>query len=149
MSRKKVQPGTFELLARLPGQIAELVRIEYENAKEEVFRALKKVSIGAVFVVIALFFLFWSVAALGTAAIGAINLALPLWASALIVAGALILLAVVSVLAGVLLLKKGNPVPEETISRVSDDVIVASTSVKYNASENLASERGQTAREEK
>lgn len=144
MSRKNGEPGTFELLARLPQQIATLVRAEYENAKHEVFGALRKFGIGAIFVIIALFFLFWAIAALGTTVIAAINLALPLWASALIVAGILLLLTVASILAGVFLIKKGNPVPEETISRVTDDVIVAS-SVKYNAEHNLAAERAAAA----
>lgn len=141
MVRKKDQPGTFELLTRLPGQIVNLARIEYENAKAEVISALKKISIGAVFLIIALFFLFWSIAAFGTAAIGAINLALPLWAAALIVAGGLLLLAVAAVLFGVWLLKRGNPVPEETLSRVSDDMVVTTGSIKYNAKENVAEER--------
>lgn len=140
MSRKKDQPGTFELLSRLPGQIATLVRVEYENAKQEIIRALKKIGVGAIFLVIALFFLFWAIAAFGFAAIAAINLALPMWASALIVAGGLVLLTVAAVLVGIFLLKRGNPVPEETISRVTDDVLVAS-SIKYNASENVAANR--------
>lgn len=145
MAKKKGEPGTFELLARLPGQVASLVRAEYENAKHEVLGALRRFGIGAIFLIVALFFLFWSIAAFGAAAIAAINLALPLWASALIVAGALILLAVAAVFTGLFLIKRGNPVPEKTISRVTDDVIVAS-SVKYNAPENLAKERAERSR---
>lgn len=145
MARKKDQPGTFELLARLPGQIAALVRAEYENAKHEVFSALKKFGIGAAFLVIALFFLFWMVAALGAAGIAAISLALPVWAASLIVAGALLLLAAAAVIVGVFLVKRGNPVPEETLSRVSDDMVVAST-VKYNSPGNVAGSQIDTVR---
>lgn len=137
MGRKRDEAGTFKLLARLPQQFVALARVEYENAKREVISALKKASIGGIFLVVALFFLFWAIAALGAAGIAAIALALPTWAAALIVGGALILLTAVSVLVGILLLKRGNPVPEKTLARVGDDIVAASH-VRYNADDSPA-----------
>lgn len=140
MGRKSDGPGTFELLARLPQQIIALVRAEYENAKKEIKAALKRFSIGGIFLVLALMFLFWAIAAFVFTAIAAIHVKLPLWASGLIVGGGLVLLAVAAVLVGLFLVKRGNPVPEETLERLSDDVLVAQ-SLGYNQERNVAAER--------
>lgn len=129
---QKDELGTFELLLRLPQQIMALARAEYENAKREVVRQLKKFGIGALFVVIALFFLFFAIGSLVAAAIAGVAVALPVWLSALIVAGALIVLAILAVLAGVMLVKRSNPVPEETISRIEGDMN-ALAEVRVNA----------------
>ncbi|GAB2557172.1 phage holin family protein [Leucobacter ruminantium] len=121
MSRRKDQPGTFELLARLPQQIVALVKIEYENAKREMIAKAKNAGIGAGAILVALFFLFFMLEALVIAAIAALALVWPWWAAALAVAGALLLLAAAAVLAGIALIKRGNPVPEETLERVGED----------------------------
>lgn len=133
MSRKKDQAGTFELLARLPGQIIALAKAEYENAKREIAKKAKRAGIGALALVVALFFLFWSVAAFGTAAIAALALVWPLWLSALVVGAGLILLAAAAVFAGIALIKRGVPVPEDTIDRIEGDMN-ALGEVRFNAS---------------
>lgn len=140
MRRKADGPGTFELLARLPQQIIALIRAEYENAKKEIKAAIKRFSIGAVFLVIALFFLFWAIAAFVFSAIAAIHIKLPLWASGLIVGGGLLLLTAAAIFVGIYLIRRGNPVPEETLERLSDDVLVAQ-GVRYNQAQNVAAER--------
>lgn len=122
MSRKKDQAGTFELLARLPQQIVSLVKVEYENAKVEIIAKAKNAGIGAGAIVIALFFLFFMLEALVIAAIAALALVWPWWAAALTVAGGLLLLAAAAVLIGIALIKRGNPVPEETLERVGEDI---------------------------
>lgn len=135
MKRTKDEAGTFELLLRLPQQIMALLRAEYENAKREIGRQVKKFGIGALFVVIALFFVFFSIGAFVAAAIAGIAVALPVWAAALIVAGGLLLLAGLSIALGVMLVKRGNPVPEQTISRIEGDVN-ALAEVRFNADQN-------------
>ena len=132
MSRKKDHAGTFELLSRLPQQIVTLAKAEYENAKREFVAKAKNAGIGAGAVVIALFFLFFMLQALVVAAIAALALVWPWWLAALTVAAALLLLAALAVLAGVALIKRGNPVPEETLDRVGGD-IAALGEVKVNA----------------
>lgn len=132
MSRRRDEPGTFELLARLPQQIVTLAKIEYENAKREAISAAKKAGIGVAGVLVALFFLFFMVEALVVAAIAALALVWPWWLAALTVAGVLLLLAAAAILAGIALIKRGNPVPEQTIGRVTDDV-TAFSEVRVNA----------------
>lgn len=133
MSRKKTEPGTFELLARLPQQIVALVKIEFENAKREVVSKLKKAGIGAASVVVALFFLFFMLEALVIAAIAALALVWPWWLAALAVAGLLLLLAAGAIFAGIALIKRGNPVPQDTLGRVEGD-INALAEVRFNSS---------------
>ena len=132
MSRKKDQAGTFELLSRLPQQVVTLAKIEYENAKVEVTSKAKKAGIGAGALVVALFFVFFMLQGLMIAAIAALALVWPWWLAALVMAAVMLLLAVGAVLAGVALIKRGNPVPEQTLGRVSTDV-AALSEVRLNA----------------
>lgn len=122
MSRRRDLPGAFELLLRLPQQIINLAKIEYENAKREVIKKAKNAGIGIGSILIALFFIFFMLQALVMAAIAGLAVVWPWWLAALVVAGGLLLLAAIAVLAGVALIKRGNPVPEETLERVGDDV---------------------------
>ncbi|MGW9021702.1 phage holin family protein [Leucobacter chromiiresistens] len=132
MIRKKDEAGTFELLARLPQQIVSLAKIEYQNAKREIITKAKRAGIGAGAIVVALFFLFFMLEALVIAAIAALALVWPWWLAALVVAAGLLLLAALAIFGGVALLKRGNPVPEETLDRVGGD-ISAIGEVRVNA----------------
>jgi uncharacterized membrane protein YqjE len=118
---KNQEPGLFELLSRLPAQLSALVRAEYENAKREIKSQLKKLGLGALLVVFALFFVFFALGAFVTAAIAGIAVALPMWAAALIVAFALLVLAGLVLWIGFNRIQNGNPVPEETLGRFEDD----------------------------
>lgn len=118
---KSSEPGLFELLGKLPQQIAALVRVEYENAKREIASRLKKLGLGAALVVFALFFIFFALGALVTAAIAGIAVVLPVWAAALIIAGVLLVLAVLVLWIGFNRIQRGNPVPEETLGRIERD----------------------------
>lgn len=142
MSRKKDQAGTFELLAKLPQQIVALVKLELANAKREVVSKAKSAGIGAGAVVVALFFLFFMLEALVIAAIAALALVWPWWLAALVVAAGLLVLAAIAVLAGVWLIKRGNPVPAETIGRVEGD-INALAEVRINSEPTGPSSAGQ------
>ncbi|MBK0417504.1 phage holin family protein [Leucobacter sp. CSA1] len=122
MSRKSDQAGTFELLARLPQQIVHLAKIEFQNAKREIAVKAKRGGIGAIAIVVALFFVFFALEAFVIAAIAGLAVVWPVWLSALVVAAGLILLAAAAILGGVLLIKRGIPVPGETMSRVEGDI---------------------------
>ena len=104
-------------------QAQTLVRQEIELAKAELGEKGKKAGIGAgMFGGAGLFGLF-AFGALTAAAIGAVDLLVPFWAAALIVA------ALYGAIAGVLALTGKNkvqqatpPVPEETVESVKEDV---------------------------
>lgn len=142
MSRKD-QPGTFELLARLPGQIVALAKAEYENAKREIATKAKRAGIGLLSIVIALFFLFFAIAAFVAAAIAGIAVVWPVWLAALVVGGGLILLAAAAIFGGIAFIKRGVPVPEETIDRIEDD-LNAFGDVRFNASAHAPRGEGES-----
>ncbi len=121
----KTSPSTFTLLARLPGQIARIISAETANAKAEVSGRVRNLIIGVVLFVAALIIIFWSTAVLLAAAVAGLAEAVPVWLSALIIGGAGVLTVVILVIAGIALLKKGNPVPNQTISRIKDDIQAA------------------------
>lgn len=132
MSRRD-QPGTFELLARLPRQIVALAKAEYENAKREITSKVKRAGIGLLSIIVALFFLFFSISAFVAAAIAGLAVVWPVWLAALVVAFGLILLAAAAIAAGVAFIKRGIPVPEDTIDRIEGD-LNAFGDVRFNAS---------------
>ncbi len=133
MSRRGDQAGTFELLARLPGQFIALAKAEIENAKREISGKAKRAGIGLLSIIIALFFLFFAISALVAAAVAGLAVVWPVWLSALVVGGALVLLAAAAILGGIALIKRGVPVPAKTIERVEDDLKVFGE-VRFNAS---------------
>lgn len=136
MSRKSDQAGTFELLARLPQQFVALAKAEFENAKREITAKAKRSGIGLLAIVVALFFLFFAIAAFVTAAIAGLAVVWPVWLSALVVAFGLILLAAAAIFGGIALIKRGIPVPEHTIDRVEGD-FQAMSEVRFNSSAHL------------
>lgn len=133
MSRRDGEAGTFALLAKLPAQFIALAKAEIDNAKREISGKLKRAGIGLLSIVIALFFLFFAISALVAAAIAGLAVVWPVWLSALVVGGALILLAAAAILGGIALMKRGVPVPKETLGRIEGDVN-ALGDVRFNAS---------------
>jgi hypothetical protein len=136
VSRRDDQAGTFELLAKLPQQLLALAKAEYENAKREITAKAKRGGIGLLAIVIALFFLFFAIAAFVAAAIAGLAVVWPVWLSALVVAFGLLALAAAAIFGGIALLKRGVPVPEETIDRVEAD-LQALGEVRVNASAHM------------
>jgi len=113
----------FRLIGDLPGYIIDLVKSELESLKNEVVGKLKAAGIGIGLLVVASAFLFFALGVFVAAAILGIATALPAWVAALIVGGALVLIAAILVLVGVTLLKKGTPpTPTSTIESVKKDV---------------------------
>ena len=112
-----------ELARQLPEQISRLVREELRLAQLEMTQKGKRAGIGAGMLggggVIALY----GVAAVVAAAILALTLVLPAWASALIVGGALLLVsAALAALGRKRVQQAMPPVPQQTQTSVEADV---------------------------
>jgi len=124
-STPRERRGLFTLIADIPGLIRELIEAEIESLKAEVVGKLKAAGIGAGFLVTAGAFAFFAVLVLTAAGVLALALVVPAWAAALIVGGALLLLAAIAAAIGVAQLKHGvPPTPTETIESVKEDVRV-------------------------
>jgi cytochrome c biogenesis protein CcdA len=101
--------GLFRLIADVPALIVQLFRDELESLKLEITKKVKGVAVGAALIAVAAAFAFLMIVMLLIAAVFALAQVLPAWAAALIVAGGLLLIAVVLVLVGVGQFKRGDP----------------------------------------
>ncbi|WP_426625970.1 phage holin family protein [Leifsonia sp. McL0607] len=112
-----------ELITALPRLLIELLKAELAHLRAEFAEKAKYAGIGMGLFVVAAAFLFFALGVLVAAAILGLALVLPGWAAALIVFGALLIIAAVLVLIGFLSLKRMNGVaPTETISSVKTDI---------------------------
>ena len=105
-SRDRADDGLLTLLGDLPELIGNLVKAEIEAAKTWLRRTAKDAGFGGLWFVVALFFLFWAIPVLLTFAIAGISSWWPVWLSALVVLGGLLLVAVVFALLGIIRFKK-------------------------------------------
>lgn len=123
-SRDSKRRGLFALIADLPTLLITLVKAEIEQLQKEITGKLKKAGIGIGLLVGAGLFAFFALGVLLAAAVAAIAAAgLPVWASALIIGGALLVLAGILAAIGITFLKRGvPPTPEDTIDSVKQDV---------------------------
>lgn len=122
--RERAQKRSLlSLVTSLPGLLAELVRSELEQLKNELIRKLKHAGIGIGLLVGAAVFAFFALGVLVAAAVLGIAVALPGWLAALIVAVALLIVTGILVGIGVAQLKRGvPPTPTRTIRSVKRDV---------------------------
>ena len=118
-----------DVLQDIVGNIQDIVRSEVRLAKSELRDELAKVkastpllAAGAVAGLLAAFFLAW-------AALYALSLVVAMWASALIVAALLALVAAMTLSAGIKVLRQVHP-PEQTIASVKENVQWAKQQVK-------------------
>lgn len=115
----------FQLVADVPTLVRELVAGEIELLKQEMITKLKALGIGAGLLLGAAIILLFMIGVLLTSAVLALGQVLPGWASALIIAGVLLVIAVIVGLIGYARLKKGiPPVPSETIRGLKKDLNV-------------------------
>lgn len=119
--RKK---SVFALIAEIPTLVTDLVQREIELVKTELIAKFKALGVGAGIIAAALLVLLAMLGVLLTAAIFALTLTgLPGWAAALIVAGVLLIIAVILGLIGYSVIKKGvPPVPTESIESIKRDI---------------------------
>ncbi len=115
----KSRESLFELLADLPNLITNLIKAEIDQVKTKAKHLGSYAGKGAIFMVLALIFLFFAIGTLVAVAIIALALVLPLWLSALIVFVAFLLIAVVLALIGVSYFKKlsDDPNPVESVKK--------------------------------
>lgn len=114
--------STPQLLTRLSEQTTALVRAEMRLAQAEIRESVKHAGIGAGLFGGAGVFAWFGFGALVAAAILALALVLPAWAAALIVAGALFLVAGVAALAGKKQVTEVTPPVQESAESVKHDV---------------------------
>lgn len=114
----------FELIGDIPTLVTDLVQREIELVKTELIAKFKALGIGAGIIAGALLVLLAMLGVLLTAAIFALTLTgLPGWAAALIVAGVLLIIAVILGLIGYRILKRGvPPLPTESIESIKRDI---------------------------
>lgn len=116
------EPSVGQLMTRLSEQTSRLVRDELQLAQAELKVTAKHAGLGAGLLGGAGVFALYGLGALVTAAIAALALAVPLWASGLIVAAVLFLIAGVEALLGKKQLQQADPTPERTVKNVKRDV---------------------------
>lgn len=122
-----------ELISDLPRLLIELVKAEFAHLKAEFAAKAKYAGVGIGLFVVAAAFLFFALGVLVAAAVLGLAVVLPGWAAALIVFGALVILAAVLVLIGVASLKKIQGVaPQQTIDSIKEDADALKGLGKYD-----------------
>ncbi|GAB3027232.1 phage holin family protein [Mycobacterium bourgelatii] len=111
-----------DLVAQLSSQTSRLVRDEMRLAQKELQQSVRHAGIGAGLFGAAGLLAFFGFASVITAAIAALALALPIWAAALIVGGALFLAAGVAALMSRRQAKEVTPAAPETVASVKKDI---------------------------
>lgn len=113
----------FRLVADLPGLLMDLVREEIEQFKQEMLSKVKAAGIGIGLILAAVFVLLFALMTLIGAAVAGLATVWPVWLSALVVGGALLVIAIIVALVGVASLRRGvPPAPTRTIASVKRDV---------------------------
>lgn len=101
--------GLFRLIADVPALIVQLFRDELESLKREITAKVKGVAVGAALLAVAATFAFLMLIMLLIAAVFALAQVVPAWAAALIVAGGLLVIAIILVLIGLAQFQRGDP----------------------------------------
>lgn len=126
--RDRADDSLFTLIGEIPELIRNLVIAEVDAGKAWVRRTAKDAGYGAGFIVAALFFLFWTVPALGAFVIIGLSSWWPAWVSALVVFVFMLLVTAVLALLGVMRFRKvaesQNPVDSiaQDIREVRDEL---------------------------
>ncbi|MGO4594612.1 phage holin family protein [Leifsonia sp. 2TAF2] len=122
-----------QLVSDLPRLIVDLLKAELNHLKAEFAEKAKYAGVGIGLLAGAAFLLFFAFGALIAAAILGIAVALPAWAAALIVFGALVVIAVVLALIGIRSFKKMDGVaPSQTIDSIKEDADALKGLGKYD-----------------
>ena len=119
----KASRSLFQLISDLPKLLVALAKAELAKLKAELTEKAKYAGVGIGLFACAAGLVFFALGCLIAAAILGLALVLPGWAAALIVFGALVLIAVVLALIGVQNFKRmGGAVPEKTVASIQEDV---------------------------
>lgn len=126
--RDRSDDSLLTLLGEIPELVRNLIVAEIDAAKAWLARTAKDGGWGALWVFAALFVLFWSVPALGTFAIAGLSSWWPVWLSAIVVFAAMLIIAVVLAVLGILRFRKigerKNPVQSiaQDVKEVRDEL---------------------------
>lgn len=104
--RDRADDSLLTLIGEIPELIRNLVLAEVNAGKAWVKKTSKDAGIGAGWIAAALFFLFWTVPALGAFIIIGLSSWWPAWLSALVVFVAMLVIALVFALLGILKFRK-------------------------------------------
>ncbi|MFP3467323.1 phage holin family protein [Leifsonia sp. SIMBA_070] len=122
-----------QLISDLPTLFVGLLKAELNHLKAEFAGKAKYAGVGIGLLAVAALLLFYGLGALIAAAILGIAVALPAWAAALIVFGALVVIAVVLALIGIRSFKKMDGVaPSQTIDSIKEDADALKGLGKYD-----------------
>jgi Flp pilus assembly protein TadB len=121
-SKPAADASLGELMSQLSSQTSRLVRDEMRLAQKEFQESARHAGIGAGLLSVAGLLAVFGFAAIVTAAIAALSVALPVWASALIVAAVLLLAAGVAGLISKGQVQQASPAPEQTVANVKKDI---------------------------
>lgn len=114
-----------ELVAGITERFSRLIRDEIELAKVQATAKVKKISVGAVMLIVGGVIALYAFGILLLAAVWGIANALPLWLSALIVGVFLLLITGILVLVGIKSLKKSNDYVVDPKSGILNDIEAA------------------------
>ncbi|MCW2731362.1 MAG: hypothetical protein JWR13_2178 [Mycobacterium sp.] len=114
--------STGELISQLTAQTSRLVRDEIRLAQKEFQESAKHAGVGAGLFSVAGVFAVFGVATLIAAAVAAISIVLPVWASALIVGAVLLAIGGIAALTGKRQVQEASPVPHQTVTNVKEDI---------------------------
>jgi len=121
--RPKPKRSLIDLIGGLPDQVQELVQREIELVKTEITEKLKAIGTGGGLLLGAVVTLLFFIGVLLTLAIIGLSYVMPPWAAALVVAGVLLLTAIILGLVGYRILQRGvPPVPTEAIESIQKDL---------------------------
>lgn len=126
--RDRSDDSLLTLLGEIPELVRNLIVAEIDAGKAWLARTAKDGGWGALWVFAALFVLFWSVPVLGTFAIAGLSSWWPVWLSAIVVFVAMLIIAVVLALIGIMRFRKigerKNPVQSiaQDVKEVRDEL---------------------------
>lgn len=121
--RDRANDGLLSLIGEVPELVRNLVIAEVNSAKTWVAKVSKDAGIGAVWFVVALFFLFWAVPVFGAFVIIGLSSWWPAWLSALVVFFLMLLIVGFFALLGILRMKKLSQ-QENPVQAAKTDVTI-------------------------
>jgi Putative Actinobacterial Holin-X, holin superfamily III len=123
MALGMTERSTAELVTELGRQASRLVKDEIWLAKQEMAQKAKQAGVGAGLLGAAAVIIVYAVGVFILAAIAGLGTALPIWAAALIIGGALVVLAALFGLLGRNRLRRATPpMPTEAVDNLRQDV---------------------------
>ena len=129
--RDRADDGLFTLVGDVPQLVKNLIVAEFNAVKGWLVKTAKDAGIGTGLMFIALFFIAWVVPLFLTFLVALLSLWLPVWASALIVMGVGVLLAIAAGFAGLVFYKKIGKRENPLEAAKTDVQIVKETAGEY------------------